>query len=111
MRSGAISTMVVFAAFASQATANPGTCSFGELTRKIEVVYSNPGQPVPCEVIYDKSAEGSIATLWRANNEAGYCEAQAAGLVEKLSGMGWQCVAETGGAAGAAEAVGESALQ
>ena len=46
---------------------------------------------MPCEVIYNKSAEGTIQTLWRANSEAGYCEAQAAGLVDKLEAMGWDC--------------------
>ena len=76
---------------AGWATANPVTCEHGQLTRKIEVVYANPGQAVPCEVIYDKSAEGSIETLWRADNEAGYCEARALGLAEKLTGMGWRC--------------------
>lgn len=72
-------------------SANPVTCEQGGLTRKIEVVYANPGQAVPCEVIYDKSAEGSIETVWRANFEAGYCEARAQSLVEKLSGLGWIC--------------------
>ena len=89
-----LSTAVVSAALASQSLANPVTCSYGDLVRKIEVVYSHPGQPVPCEVIYDKSAEGSIETLWRADDEAGYCEAQAAGLADRLAGMGWQCAAE-----------------
>ncbi len=88
-------TTLILCLATGQALANPVSCSYGELARKIEVVYSDPGQPVPCEVIYDKSAEGSIETLWRANNEAGYCEAQAAGLVEKLRDMGWQCAADS----------------
>ena len=88
-----ITATAVIALAATTALANPVTCSNGALTRKIEVVYSDPGQPVPCEVIYDKSAEGSIQTLWRASNEAGYCEAQAAELVEKLSSLGWECEA------------------
>ena len=87
----ALPVAALFGALAGTALANPVSCSYGELTRQIEVVYSDPGQAVPCEVIYDKSGEGSIQTLWQANNEAGYCEAQAAGLVEKLAGMGWQC--------------------
>lgn len=73
------------------ALGNPVTCEFAELSRRIEVVYSNPGQAVPCEVIYDKSGEGTIETLWRANFQTGYCEEKANGLVEKLSDMGWQC--------------------
>ena len=89
-----LSTALITAAFAGQALANPVTCSWGDLSRKIEVVYSDPGQPVPCEVIYHKPAEGSIATLWRANTESGYCEAQAAGLREKLEVLGWECSAQ-----------------
>ena len=87
---------VLLAGFlAANVQANPLICNYGELSRKIEVVYADPGHPVPCEVIYDKSAEGSIEALWRAHNEAGYCEARAAGLAEKLSGMGWQCSAQS----------------
>ncbi len=86
-------TLVAISIASTPALANPQICTYGDLSRRIEVVYSHPGQPVPCEVIYDKSAEGSIATLWRADHEAGYCEAQAAALAEKLSGMGWSCSA------------------
>ena len=76
---------------APMASANPVTCEYDGLARKVEVVYVEPGQAVPCEVIYDKSAEGSIESLWQANHEALYCEAQAAGLVDKLRRMGWRC--------------------
>ena len=78
------------------ALANPVSCELGSLTRSVEVVYSDPGQPVPCEVIYDKSGEGSIETLWRANHEAGYCEDKAAALVGKLEGLGWRCDSGSG---------------
>ena len=91
MKTPIISAITALAALAGQALANPVGCTYGELERTVEVVYSNPGQPVPCEVIYNKSAEGTIQTLWRANSEAGYCEAQAAGLVDKLEAMGWDC--------------------
>ena len=50
-----------------------------------------PGQPVPCEVLYDKPAEGGPSTLWRAQNEPGYREARAAEFLAKLADMGWQC--------------------
>ncbi len=85
--------------------ANPVTCRLGDLERGIEVVYSAPGQAVPCEVIYDKSAEGSMETLWRAYNEAGYCEEKAAGLAAKLTGLGWHCASAV-----AEELLGEEAL-
>jgi len=84
----------VAAAAPAAAVSSPISCTYGDLTRKIEVVYQVPGHPVPCEVIYDKSAEGRIETLWRAGSEAGYCEAKAAGLAEKLERSGWQCAAD-----------------
>lgn len=89
-------------ALPNTALANPVTCTFAELSRRIEVVYVEAGQAVPCEVIYDKSGEGSIETLWRADNKPGYCEAQAAGLAERLAETGWSCSTEPDGS-GAAE--------
>lgn len=89
-----LSAILTACLVAAPVQANPLICTSGELSRKIEVVHAAPGQAVPCEVIYDKSSEGSIETLWQAQNEAGYCEARAAGLAEKLTGMGWQCSAQ-----------------
>ncbi len=79
-------------------------CTKGALTRTIAVVYADPGQPVPCEVLYEKPTEQQTMTLWRAANEAGYCEARAAEFVEKLISLDWQCtdVAERGAEAEAA---------
>lgn len=79
-------------------------CSLDELTRRVEILHE-PGVSVPCEVHYYKDAEmaGEHEVLWRATNEAGYCEARAAELVEKLRGMGWTCWA-----AGQSAATGET---
>jgi hypothetical protein len=77
---------------AGAAFAAPTECTFGDLTRTVEVVYAEPGQPAPCEVLYHKPSEGGErASLWQAQHEAGYCEARAADLVDKLTGMGWTC--------------------
>ncbi len=67
-------------------------CSLDEMTRRVEVL-SEPGVAVPCEVHYfkDTEAPGEVLVLWRAANEVGYCESQAAGFVEELRGMGWTC--------------------
>ena len=47
---------------------------------------------MPCEVLYDKRGEGGgLSTLWRAQNEAGYCEAKAAEFVAKLENLGYTC--------------------
>ena len=66
-------------------------CTQGNLTRTVSVVYANPGQPVPCEVLYEKPSEQQSMTLWRAQNEVGYCEARASEFVEKLKNLGWDC--------------------
>ncbi len=77
------------------AIANPTQCTNGNLHRTVEVVYSDPGQPVPCEVLYNKPNAGTQESLWQANNEAGYCEDRAREFVGKLEGMGWTCSAAT----------------
>ncbi|MEM7079417.1 MAG: hypothetical protein AAF513_12385 [Pseudomonadota bacterium] len=84
--------LVVIGCLSSVAHAKPQSCSLGELTRNVSVIYNDPGQPVPCEVWYEKPTEGVQAeTLWQANNEAGYCEARAAEFVDKLTNLGWAC--------------------
>jgi hypothetical protein len=75
-------------------SANPTACTQGEVSRTVEIVYAEPGQAVPCEVIYAKPAAGTIELLWQAMNKAGYCEEQADNLIEKLEGLGWQCTSQ-----------------
>ena len=89
-----LSVTLVLLFLTSHATAVT-VCTMGELSRSVEVIYSQPGHPVPCEVVYEKPNEGGLQTLWRANNEVGYCEAKAEAFVEKLRNMGWQCEANT----------------
>jgi len=87
------SGLIVAMCLAASATAvaNPTTCEQGDLERTVEVVYANPGQSVPCEVLYAKPAAGTLESLWQANNEAGYCEQQASQFIRKLEGLGWEC--------------------
>jgi len=54
-------TAFVLATFA---WAEPTTCRQGDLVRTVEVVYAEPGKSVPCEVLYDKPAEGGTTTPW-----------------------------------------------
>jgi hypothetical protein len=67
-------------------------CTFGELTRRVEIVYET-GARLPCEVRYQKDSEepGLPKVLWRALNEAGYCEERTREFVARLEGMGWNC--------------------
>lgn len=64
-------------------------CSQGNQKRTVEVVYQNSDTNVPCNVRYEKN--GQTETLWTYNNEAGQCELQAQGFLEKQRSWGWQC--------------------
>ena len=76
-------------------------CSFGELQRRVEILYET-GVTVPCEVHYykDTEAPGETQVLWRALNETGYCERKTEEFIAKLREMGWTC--EQGSNAGQA---------
>ena len=65
------------------------TCSSGSQERVISVVYQDQEAKVPCEVQYQK--DGVTETLWRAQDEVGYCEEKAKAFVEKQRGWGWNC--------------------
>lgn len=64
-------------------------CKNGNTERSVEVVYSQPGSKVPCEVKYTKSSGSQI--LWSANHEVGYCESKATAFAAKLDTLGWSC--------------------
>ena len=67
-------------------------CTMAALERSVELRYATPGEAVPCEVRYAKPAEGiGEQVLWRAEREAGYCEARFSEFVDKLRGFGWSC--------------------
>jgi hypothetical protein len=71
---------------------NSTQCTYGDMVRRV-VIMSEPGVSVPCEVHYykDTEAPGEDQVLWSASQQQGYCEEQAAGLVTKLEGWGWDC--------------------
>src|SRR5690625_5540298 len=64
-------------------------CKSGDSERVIEVVYTNPDQSLPCEVRYHK--DGTEETLWRAQNEEGFCERHAQEVAADQQGRGWEC--------------------
>ncbi|AQS37982.1 hypothetical protein Sps_02830 [Shewanella psychrophila] len=64
-------------------------CSLDNQQRVIEVIYTNPTAAVPCLVKYHKDNASQI--LWRAENQAGYCEAKANEFAIKQQIWGWQC--------------------
>ena len=91
--------VVLLTAFALPMTASANSpnnkCGLQDLLRRVEVVYTTPGNEVPCEVHYHKDVEapGEHQVLWRAENEIGYCETKASQFVDKLTGWGWSCSA------------------
>ena len=64
-------------------------CKHGEVIRTIEVVYSTPGEQVPCKVVYTKSTGPS--TFWSAKTKIGYCENKAEEFANKLQSKGFTC--------------------
>ena len=82
------------------AMAKSVACTMASLERTVELRYENPGNAVPCEVRYAKPTEGfGEQVLWRAEREAGYCEARFGEFVDKLRGFGWSCNEATADAA------------
>ena len=83
-------TMLPFASLAQDQ--NIYQCSQGDLQRRVEIVYET-GVTVPCEVHYykDTEAPGEKQVLWRAMNEASYCEDKAEAFIVKLQDLGWSC--------------------
>lgn len=67
-------------------------CTYGDLQRRVEILYET-GMTLPCEVHYykDTEAPGEKQVLWRAMNEANYCETKAQAFIAKLEDLGWSC--------------------
>ena len=68
-------------------------CMNGSTERRVEVHYFELNDETPCEVRYYKDTEepGIEQVLWRAENQAGYCENKTAAFVDQLSVWGWDC--------------------
>ncbi len=68
-------------------------CTLGEIERRIEILYESAAAAVPCEVHYYKDVEapGERQVLWRAYNEAGYCEAKTEAFIAQLREAGFDC--------------------
>ncbi len=67
-------------------------CTYSDLQRRVEILYET-GMTLPCEVHYykDTEAPGDKQVLWRAMNEANYCEQKAEEFIVKLQDLGWSC--------------------
>jgi hypothetical protein len=93
----ALASALLFVASAATADTNEAprfVCTSGDSERVIEVVYRNPERTLPCEVRYHK--DGESETLWRAQNEAGFCERQAEEFATDQEQWGWECESANG---------------
>ena len=83
----------VFASIASaDQVGDQYVCKSGENTRTITVNYRFEGDPVPCEVSYEK--DSGVQILWNAKAEIGYCESKAKEFIAKQESWGWVCTQE-----------------
>ena len=72
------------------------TCKKATSIREIDIVYSEPGFKLPCDVTYKKNESPEIKILWRAQNQPGYCEQKAKEYIETFESLGWVCNSESG---------------
>lgn len=86
------------------------TCSLDGLQRRVEIV-TEPGVSVPCEVHYykDTEAPGERQVLWRASNDAEYCEKKTGEFVGQMLAWGWTCSQADPAATGPGASPGEPA--
>ena len=68
-------------------------CTMGDLVRRLEINYPQSPKTLPCHVVYYKDVEepNQEKVLWRAQNDASYCETKADGMIDDLVQLGWQC--------------------
>jgi hypothetical protein len=87
---------MVVLGLASEVSASSWTCHKGEFTREVVILYPEAPARLPCKVFYAKPNENVLPrALWEAKNTQNYCEQKAAELIEKLSSLGWRCLATT----------------
>jgi hypothetical protein len=77
------------------ASASEFECRNGAQLRRVEVRSGPAVEDVACEVRYwrDATRQGSGEVLWRANQDANFCEDKAAVLIGRLEAGGWRCTA------------------
>lgn len=65
-------------------------CHKNAVTYWIKVEYDKAGQALPCSV-YRWVLPQQREMLWRATRDAGFCEAKADEVRQKLESYGWLC--------------------
>ena len=92
---GAAIALAGVCALAQDSKVNRTICERGDRQQFIDVVFET-GKTLPCELRVTRSKLSKPRSMWRANNEEGFCEVKAIGMVQRLTDAGWDCrVAET----------------
>lgn len=87
-------TLLISTAARAEAQPRNYTCTTGEQTRSVELLYLAPPDTLPCEIRRSDN-EGENRVIWRAQYDSGFCARQFVSYRNKLQGLGWQC--ESGG--------------
>jgi hypothetical protein len=87
--------VVGLAAVVQSASASEFECRNGAQLRRVEVRAGGAVENLACEVRYwrDATRQGAGKVLWRASQDTDFCEAKAAGLIDRLEAGGWRCAA------------------
>jgi hypothetical protein len=76
--------------FVSSARSLEYQCVHELIIRSIAVEYQEPGQQVPCKVLYHKPPR-IPSMVWQAQTQVGFCEQRAKELARSLERSGWSC--------------------
>lgn len=98
-------SLFVIAALIGPALANATVCKKGGQEFTLEIVTTEPGKKVPCEVKRTRNGEEKV--FWNAQNDPAYCESKAQEYIAKMTGEGWACDGAEA-AAGAAQTAPET---
>lgn len=90
--------LLIFLGMTPESFANSWTCQYAELTRNVLIFYPNAPDQLPCKVYYTKPMENIMPrTLWKAKNEANFCQRKAEEFIKKLTLRGWRCYSTPSG--------------
>jgi len=90
-------TGVLLALVSVGAVADMTVCKMGDITRRVELSHQDGDSSKPCEAKYYKDTEQPGAEpqlLAKYNVEVAKCKEKTDALIQKLTGMGFNCAAE-----------------
>jgi hypothetical protein len=73
-----------------QGSAQDVRCHRNELVRQVEVRFARDGDGLPCQVVWQDTAERS-QLVWRSESQRDFCTSKARELIHELIDRGWTC--------------------